>query len=101
MIDHCHVIFVLAVVKVAKRDVTAVRSLNKNITTPVCVLVIVYPLLVKTNIIKRTIYDTIVTFSVIFYTYDHYYFANKASDIFEFRVHVRNALQKWPRTNQK
>ena len=27
MIDHSHVIFVLAVVKVAKRDVTAVRSL--------------------------------------------------------------------------
>ena len=27
MIDHRHVIFVLAVVKVAKRDVTAVRSL--------------------------------------------------------------------------
>jgi len=32
--------------------------------------------------------------------YDNY-FANKASDIFEFHVHVRNALQKWPRTNQK
>ena len=28
MIDHRHVIFVLAVVKVAKRDVTAVRSLS-------------------------------------------------------------------------
>ena len=28
MIDHRHVIFVLAVVKVAKRDVTAVRSLK-------------------------------------------------------------------------
>jgi len=28
VIDHRHVIFVLAVVKVAKRDVTAVRSLT-------------------------------------------------------------------------
>jgi len=31
----------------------------------------------------------------------NYYFAKMASDIFEFRVHVRNALQKWLRTNQK
>ena len=30
MIEHCHVIIVLAVVKVAKRDVTAVRSLHHN-----------------------------------------------------------------------
>ena len=29
MIEHRHVIFVLAVVKVAKRDVTAVRSFTK------------------------------------------------------------------------
>jgi len=29
-----------------------------------------------------------------------YYFSNMASDIFEFRVHVRNALQKWLRTNE-
>lgn len=33
--------------------------------------------------------------------FNDYYSANKASDIFEFRVHVRNALQKWPQTNQK
>ena len=32
MIDHRHVIFVLAVVKVAKRDVTAVRSLVAVVT---------------------------------------------------------------------
>ena len=32
MIEHRHVIFVLAVVKVAKRDVTAVRSLRQNVT---------------------------------------------------------------------
>jgi len=31
VIDHRHVIFVLAVVKVAKRDVTAVRSLVAEI----------------------------------------------------------------------
>jgi len=36
---------------------------NKSITTPVCVLVIVYPLLVF-FIIKTTIIDTIVTFTV-------------------------------------
>jgi len=33
-----------------------------------------------------------------FYNYN---VSNMAIDIFEFRVHVRNALQKWPRTNQK
>ena len=32
MIEHRHVIFVLAVVKVAKRDVTAVRSLSESIS---------------------------------------------------------------------
>ena len=31
MIEHRHVIFVLAVVKVAKRDVTAVRSLTRRL----------------------------------------------------------------------
>ena len=34
MIDHRHVIFVLAVVKVAKREVTAVRSLIEFICVP-------------------------------------------------------------------
>jgi len=32
VIEHRHVIFVLAVVKVAKRDVTAVRSLTEQYT---------------------------------------------------------------------
>ena len=36
---------------------------NKNVTTPVCVLLIVYPLLVLL-FIKTTINDTIVTFTV-------------------------------------
>jgi len=35
VIDHRHVIFVLAVVKLAKRDVTAVRSLDHPGTIPV------------------------------------------------------------------
>jgi len=61
--------------------------------------VIVYPLLVF-FIIKTTIYDTIVTLTVL-KKIDDNYFADKASDIFEFRVHMQNALQRWPQTNQK
>ena len=36
MIEHRHVIFVLAVVKVAKRDVTAVRSLTMSALLVTC-----------------------------------------------------------------